>query len=136
MLTVFSLLIAGAVAGPTAGIPITVVVVDPSGEPIPSAQIRHPDEKAKHRVNVDDGSWTSDAVYLASGEELVFTKKLALPLEVSAPGYVSQSTEVVVNKKAKKNTFVVELRKLEIGVDTSASDGGPSIGFKHDKPRD
>jgi hypothetical protein len=125
-----------ALAGTPAGIPVTVTVVDPEGAPIPSAQIRHPEEAIKHRVNVETGSWTSEAVYLESGEEMLFTKKLELPLEVSAPGFETQDLSVVVNKKAAKNRFTVTLTRLDLSVDTDAADGGPSIGFKRDVPRD
>lgn len=118
------------------GIPVTVVVQDSEGAPVVSAQIRHPDETTKHRVNTEDGSWTAEAVYLQGGVELVFQKKMEVPLEISAPGFINQAISVVVSKKAKKNRFVVQLERLDIDMEHAGSDGGPSIGFKHDKPRD
>ncbi|MCB9669080.1 MAG: hypothetical protein H6736_21070 [Alphaproteobacteria bacterium] len=122
----------------TDGVAVTVVVQDKDGNPIPSAQVRHPDEPQKHRVNVEDGSWTGDAVYLSSGEELVFQKSMSVPLEISAPGFENKTITLVVNKKPKKNRIEVVLDALAIDLDEKqpGDDGGPSIGFKHDNPRD
>lgn len=117
------------------GVPVTLVIQDTAGTPITTAKVRHPEEKAPHRVNSADGSWTSDAVYLEDGTELVFEKKMNVPFEVRAPGYENRQVEILVQKKAKKNRFVVVLTPLEIDVGLQ-DDGGPSIGFKHDKPRD
>lgn len=118
------------------GIPLTIQVVDEGGQPVVSAQVRHPDEVEKHRVNTEDASWTGDVVYLPDGE-LVFAKKLEVPFEVSAPGYALQTVSFVVSKKAKKNVHTVVLERLQIDLEADrGEDGGPSIGFKRDQPRD
>ncbi len=118
------------------GIPVTVVVQDVEGAPIPSAQIRHLEEDQKHRVNTEDASWTADVIYLAGGEPLVFRKKMRLPLEVTAPGFRSRTVELLVRKKPSKNRLVVRLERLDLQVDQTLQESGPSIGFRRDKPLD
>lgn len=117
------------------GIPVSVKVVDANGEPITSAVVRHPEEKERHRVNMETGIWTGEAIYLPDGSELLFDKKMTLEFEVSAPGYQNKSFSYLVKKR--KNLAVVALDELEVNVDVeSEQDSGPMIGFKHDKPRD
>jgi len=117
------------------GTPVSVKVVDSAGNPIPSAVVRHPDEKERHRVNMATGVWTGDAVYLEDGTELLFEKKLELTFEVSAPGYQNKRFGYLVKKR--KNIALVTLDKLELDVEVSDDDEiGPVIGFKHDNPRD
>ncbi len=127
--------IASAPAQAADGIPVSVKVVDPSGEPITSAVVRHPKEKERHRVNMETGVWTGEAIYLPDGSEMLFDKKMTLEFEVSAPGYQNKSFSYLVKKR--KNLAVVTLDKLEVDMDLEEEqDGGPMIGFKHDKPRD
>ncbi|MEC8424441.1 MAG: hypothetical protein VX000_11740, partial [Myxococcota bacterium] len=54
---------------PGEGVPVTVVVLDEAGEPVPTAVIRHPDEADRRRVNAVTGEWTGSVLYLPDGSE-------------------------------------------------------------------
>ena len=64
--------------------PVTVTVQDPSGAPIPTAHIRHPEEAMLHDVNHETGRWTGEAIYLKDGTRVPFENKQELSFEVSA----------------------------------------------------
>ncbi len=116
------------------GIPVSLKVVDAENNPISSAVVRHPEEKERHRVNMETGVWTGDAIYLEDGSEVIFEKNLELTFDVSAPGYQNTRFSYVVKKR--KNVAVVKLEKMAIDLDGEEEDEGPVIGFKHDTPRD
>jgi hypothetical protein len=117
------------------GIPVSVRVVDIEGKPIATAVVRHPEEKERHRVNMENGTWTGEAVYLEDGTELLFQKNMEIVFEVSAPGYKNERVPYLVRKR--KNLTLVTLTKMDIELEPEETeDGGPSIGFKHDQPRD
>lgn len=123
------------VAQASEGVQVAVKVLDPDGRPIPTAVVRHPEEKERHRVNIDDGTWRGDAVYLENGSEILFQKNMELIFEVSAPGYKNQRVPYLVRKR--KNVVEVTLQKLDLSTEqTEDDDPGPVIGFKHDKPID
>jgi hypothetical protein len=115
------------------GIPVTVRVVDPAGEPVPTAVVRHPMEQDRHRVNTETGMLTLQVLYMPDGSEVLFTKGMTIDFEVSAPGYVNQPVTYVVRKR--RNTFDVMLQKMAIDM----SDDDPddiTIQFGRDKPID
>lgn len=117
------------------GISVSIRVIDVDGNPIASAVVRHPEEKERHRVNMETGTWEAEAVYLEDGTELLFAKKMELMFEVSAPGYLNQDFHYIVKKR--KNIALVTLEKMAIDLETDEVDEvGPVIGFKHDVPRD
>jgi hypothetical protein len=94
------------------GVAVKVVVSDEEGAPIATAVVRHPDEADRHRVNAVDGSWEASVLYMPDGTELVFQPGLALRLEVSAPGYMTQVLQYDVRKR--NNKVQVTLSKLEL----------------------
>jgi hypothetical protein len=115
------------------GIPVTVRVIDPNGEPIPTAVVRHPQEQDRHRVNTETGMLTLSVLYLPDGSEILFEKGMSVDFEVSAPGYVNKKVTYVVRKR--RNTFDVTLDKMTIDM----SDDDPddiTIQFGRDKPID
>lgn len=116
------------------GIPVTVRVVDAeTGQPIPTAVVRHPQEADRHRVNTETGAWTNHVLYLPDGSEMFFTKGMQLEFEVSAPGYANQKVAYIVRKR--KNVFDVPLTKMSI--DMSEEDPEDiMIQFGRDKPID
>lgn len=128
-------LVAGsALAGDEEGIPVTVHVVDAAtGEPVPTAVVRHPEEQDRHRVNTETGMWTGSVLYMPDGSELFFQKGMSIDFEVSAPGYVNARVTYLVRKR--RNQFDVELQKMDIDM----SDEDPddiTIQFGRDKPID
>ncbi len=80
----------GALIDPTpvdGGQVVVVRVVDPDGRPIPTATLRHPDERVAHRVNTRTGRWKGEGLYLDDRVQRFFPG-YELELEVRAPGYV------------------------------------------------
>ncbi|MEO0603996.1 MAG: hypothetical protein AAF211_21345, partial [Myxococcota bacterium] len=69
------------------GVPVTVRVLDDTGDPLATAVVRHREEKDRHRVNAETGEWTARVLYLPDGRERFIEKGMELDLEVSAPGY-------------------------------------------------
>lgn len=132
---VFALCLGSSAWAADTGLPVAVKVLDTAGAPIPTAVVRHPDEKERHRVNIENGTWTGEAVYLEDGTELLFAKNMELVFEVSAPGYKNVRVPYIVQKR--KNVVEVVLEKLDIELDPE-EDGaeGPAIQFKHDVPRE
>lgn len=123
-----------AIAGGEEGIEVTVEVRDyDSGEVIPTAVVRHPDEAVRHRVNAKDGRWRERILYLADGSELIFTKGMSLTFEVSAPGYKNETATYVVRKR--KNLVPVLLTKMEISLEEDFANE-PTISFGRDRPLD
>lgn len=139
MRTLFSTLaLAAALYVPSAlaeeiGIPVTVQVSDPSGVPIPTAVVRHPDEADRHRVNTETGQWKANVLYLPDGSELVFEKGMELEFEVSAPGYQNVRVKYFVRKR--KNLVPVTLTKMEMTLEDDELED-PVIQFGRDKPID
>ncbi|RME26110.1 MAG: hypothetical protein D6798_07320 [Deltaproteobacteria bacterium] len=113
------------------GVPVQVTVVDASGEPVPTAVIRHPDEADRHRVNSLTGTWEESKLYLPDGSELIFKPGMSIQLEVSAPGYMTQIIQYDIRKR--KNNVQVTLQELNI--DDSDIDE-PLLQFGRDKPRE
>jgi hypothetical protein len=123
-----------AAAGDEEGLPVTVHVIDATtGEPVPTAVVRHPMEQDRHRVNTETGMWTGSVLYMPDGSELFFTKGMSVDFEVSAPGYVNARVTYLVRKR--RNQFDVPLQKMDIDM----SDEDPddiTIQFGRDKPID
>jgi hypothetical protein len=116
------------------GIPVTVVVLDEAGAPVPTAVVRHPQEADRHRVNTETGRWTDKILYLPNGDELVFVKNMELEFEVSAPGYQNQVVKYIVRKR--KNIITVTLVKMSFEDDDEESEDEIIIQFGRDKPLD
>lgn len=116
------------------GIPVTVVVLDEAGLPVPTAVVRHPMEADRHRVNTETGGWTGDVLYLPNGDELVFLKNMELDFEVSAPGYQNQVVKCIVRKR--KNIITVTLIKMIFEDDEEEGEEEIIIQFGRDKPLD
>jgi len=115
------------------GIPVTVEVLGAEGEVIPTAVVRHPDEKEQHKVNTETGRWTERVLYMTDGSEFVFAKGEILAFEVSAPGYKNETVTYVVRKR--KNLISVRLNKLNLDL-SEDQDQSPNINFGRDKPLD
>lgn len=113
------------------GVPVRVIVLDPEGQVIPTAVVRHPDEMDRHRVNSVDGSWEANVLYLPDGSELRFTTGMTLDLEISAPGYMTQVYQYQVRKR--RNVVEVTLQPIEMDDSTIEE---PIITFKQDRPRE
>ncbi len=134
LLLLAALLLTTAAAAPAHaddGIPITVLVLNEAGEPVPTAVIRHPDEADRHRVNSVDGTWTESVLYMPDGTELKFEKGLLLRLEVSAPGYAIQTVEYQVKKRKNK----VEVVLLPVPEDDEPIEE-PMMSFGRDEARE
>lgn len=114
------------------GIPLTVRVIDrATGAPVPTAVVRHPQEQDRHRVNTETGESILQVLYMPDGSELVLEKGLTIDLEVSAPGYLTQSVSYTMRKR--KNAFDVGLEKMEIDMTDEAPED-IVIPFIRDKP--
>ncbi|MEQ1569646.1 MAG: hypothetical protein ABMA64_28685 [Myxococcota bacterium] len=123
-----------ALAADEDGIPVTVRVLDATtGEPIPTAVVRHPSEQDRHRVNTENGEWTGSVLYMPDGSELFFTKGMSLDFEVSAPGYLNGRFTYVVRKR--RNSVEFALQKMEIDMSEEDPDD-ITIQFGRDKPID
>ena len=134
LLLLAALLLTTAAAAPAHaddGIPITVLVLNEAGEPVPTAVIRHPDEADRHRVNSVDGTWTESVLYMPDGTELKFEKGLLLRLEVSAPGYAIHTVEYQVKKRKNK----VEVVLLPVPEDDEPIEE-PMMSFGRDEARE
>ncbi|MEZ4319546.1 MAG: hypothetical protein R3F61_18670 [Myxococcota bacterium] len=126
--------VTGAVAmAQDEGIPVTVEVRNEVGEVIPTAVVRHPNEKEQHKVNTETGRWTEKVLYMMDGSEFTFAKGEILTFEVSAPGYKNETVTYVVRKR--KNLIPVALAKLDLDL-TEDQDMSPNINFGRDKPLD
>jgi len=115
------------------GIPVTVVVTQEDGTPIPTAVVRHPLEAARHPVNTVNGEWTESVLYMQDGSEYIFEKGMTLEFEGSAPGYINQKIQYLVRKR--KNRFPVVLHPMVMEDDAEEMDD-PVIQFGRDKPID
>lgn len=116
------------------GVPVTVQVLDTSGQPVPTAVVRHPNEESRHRVNTETGKWTDSVLYLPNGDELVFEKGMELEFEISAPGYQNARVKYFVRKR--KNLVPVVLQKMELELTEDEEIDDPVIQFGRDKPID
>ena len=124
---------APALANEDPGIPLTVRVIDLTGNPIKTAVVRHPDEQDRHRVNTETGTWEGSVLYMPDGSELIFEKGMTIPFEVSAPGYVNRDFTYTMRKR--KNEVDVVLEKMEIDM-TDEDPEDIVIQFGRDKPID
>ena len=132
VLTLWPMLASAALAQDD-GIPVTVEVLGVEGEVIPTAVVRHPDEKEQHKVNTETGRWTERVLYMTDGSEFIFTKGEILAFEVSAPGYKNETVTYVVRKR--KNLISVRLDKLNLDL-SEDQEQSPNINFGRDKPLD
>jgi hypothetical protein len=92
---------------------LTVVAVDPSGRPVPSASVRFLDEQDRHRVNAETGSWTGSVRYLPDGSERAFQRGDTLQVEVFAPGY-GYTRDAYTLERRRRHQLEVVLRPLEL----------------------
>lgn len=113
------------------GVNVKITVLADTGDPIPTAVIRHPDEADRHRVNSMTGSWEDSKLYMPDGSEMIFTPGMNVRFEVSAPGYLTKIISYDIRKR--KNDVEVSLTELEM--DEQNIDE-PLIQFGRDKPRD
>lgn len=116
---------------PAEGVNVRVIVIDGERKPISTAVVRHPEEQDRHRVNSVDGSWEASVLYLPDGSELRFTPGMILKLEISAPGYVTQTFEYQV--RPRRNVVELSLAQIEMD-DTTIEE--PVISFGRDLPRE
>ena len=116
------------------GVPVTIEVLDMTGQPIPTAKVRHVDEKYLHPVNAATGRWTDCVLYMPNGDELVFEKGMLLEFEVSAPGYENKRFGYPVKKRKNLGSVQLEAMKLDLQNDEEMDD--PVIQFGRDKPID
>ena len=123
-----------ALAADEPGIPVTIRVLDAANAAVPTAVVRHPDEKDPHRVNSETGEWSTSYLYLPNGEELIFEKGMELSFEISAPGYLS--VEITYEVKKRRNVATVNLQKMDLSLDSDDDDDDVIIQFGRDKPRD
>lgn len=112
-------------------VPITVRVIDESGQPIPTATVKHPEELDAHRVNAVNGEWADAAIYLPDGTELRFAKGLEVRFEVSAPGFATQIVQYETRRR--NNLLEIVLSEVDYGDEEFEK---PIIQFVRDKPRD
>ena len=115
-----------------AGIPVEIRVLNPDGEPIPTAVVRHPQEQERHPVNTITGAYTTDVLFLPDGTETLFTKGTELEFEISAPGYITANVVHVVRKR--RNVIAVTLQKMELDLLDDLEE--PVIQFGRDRPID
>lgn len=113
------------------GVAVKVVVTDTTEAPISTAIVRHPQESDRHRVNAVDGSWEASVLYLPDGSELIFMPGMALQLEISAPGYITQVIQYEVRKR--NNRIAVKLARLELDNEEIEE---PVLQFGREHPRD
>lgn len=113
------------------GVEVRIRVMDPAGEPIPTAVVRHPEEADRRRVNSVTGEWTASTLYLPDGSELVFVPGMSIQLEVSAPGYMTKIVKYDIRKR--KNLALVQLEELAMEADDIEE---PLIQFGRDRPRE
>lgn len=114
------------------GIPVEIQVLDPEGNPIPTAVVRHPEEMERHPVNTMTGAYRTDILYLPDGSEQPFFKGMTLNFEVSAPGYVTANIAHVVRKR--RNNIQVTLEKMQLDLLDDLEE--PVIQFGRDRPID
>ena len=125
-----SLVSAPALAGPDDPVPVTVRVLDPTGTPIPTATVRHPEERLRHPVNVETGEWSESVLYLESGKEIRFLKDQALELEISASGFENQTVRYVIRRRRNLIPVILQPMTVELGED----EDDVVIQFRRDKP--
>lgn len=113
------------------GVPVTVKVMDLTGEAVPTAVIRHPEEADRHRVNSITGEWTAPILYLPDGGELIFTPGMTIRLEISAPGYMTKIIQYDIRKRRNK----IEVSLMEFSMDDDNIEV-PVIQFDRDQLRD
>lgn len=130
--TVGGLVLPSVAAAQEAGIPVEIRVLDPDGQAIPTAVVRHPEEQERHPVNTITGAYTTDVLFLPDGSEILFTKGLDLEFEVSAPGFVTATVHHVVRKR--RNVIAVTLEKMELNLLDDLEE--PVIQFGRDRPID
>ncbi|MCB9674619.1 MAG: hypothetical protein H6737_05840 [Alphaproteobacteria bacterium] len=129
----FALVVATPAQAQDEGIPVTVEVLNSrSGEVVPTAVVRHPDEAERHRVNTETGRWTEKVLYMKDGSELLFEKDLILRFEVSAPGFVNETVTYQVRKR--KNVIQVYLQEMKFDGEEDAD--APTLDFIRDRPLD
>ena len=114
-----------------AGVLVRITVLDPEGNPIPTAVVRHPDEADRRRVNSVTGVWEESILYLPDGSELRFVPGMTLTFEISAPGYITFVASYDVRKR--NNKLEVVLQPMEIEEEEIDE---PLIQFGRDKPRE
>jgi len=114
----------------TDGVPLKVYVLNGSGDPIPTAVVRHPDEADRHRVNAATGHWEGSVLYMEDGSELIFMPNTTIQLEVSAPGFLTKVIQYDIKKR--RNQFDVQLDQLSLKEDEFEE---PIIQFGHDKKK-
>ena len=133
---IVAVLAACLLSGPVAlaqdeGIPVQVRVVDESGNPIPTAVVRHPEEAERHRVNTNTGIWEESVLYLADGSELIFLKAWSCSSRFPAPGYANEKVRYIIRKR--KNLIEVPLEAMDLNLDdptratTSSSASGRDV---------
>lgn len=109
---------------------ITVHVLDLEGRAIPSAYVRHPEERELHRVNADNGTWKTDAFYFEGDQVAYVERGQTVRLEISAPGY--RNAELTFLVRRKHNRVRVKLEPMTLREDTE----DPLVEFGRDRPFD
>lgn len=125
---------ADALAKDDEGITVTLHVTDAAtGEPIPTAVARNPQEQDRHPVNAETGTVPLNVFYLPDGTEVLFLKGQTVTFEVSAPGYMNNSFDYVIRRR--RNVVEVPLSKMVVDM-TEENPDDVMIQFGRDKPID
>lgn len=98
------LTVALALASPTT---LTVEVLDPAGQPVPSARVIHVAEEERHAVNVVDGRWTERVLYYRDGREVELEVGQRHRLVVVAPGYALADVDAVLDRRRSVEQVVL-----------------------------
>ena len=125
-------LYSGTAIADDVGIPVTIRVEDPEGNPIRTAVVRHPLEADRLRVNAETGEWTGSVLYLPDGSELIFEKDSELQFEISAPGF--QNFNLAYKVRKRKNVVPVTLYPMDMTDINDEEDEEVIIGFGRDRP--
>ena len=114
------------------GILITIIILDEtSGEPIPTAKVKHSKESDSSRVNKLTGKWQAREIYDAEGNEYKFQAGVTENFSVSAPGYMTRIVKYDVRKR--RNNIELKLQKMDVDNDTVEM---PIIKFGRDQERE
>ena len=118
------------------GVEIEITVLDAgTGEPIPTAVVKHAEASQPSRVNAVTGSWKDTESIDSSGAIHMFLSGNTEEFSVSASGYMTQVAKYDVRRR--NNVIEIQLEKMEIiapklddtiipfGRDTMKNDSGP-----------
>lgn len=97
-------------AKPVAKEMVSVLVLNPDGQPLANAMVRVPNTEGRREVTPTTGVWATDMLYRLDGSELYFTKGTVLDFTITAPGYEAATVSWTVRNR--KNSVQVTLAPL------------------------